>query len=49
MSAQSVLFSLSSRHLLVAKEVEQDQVIKGVRATCIPSHDVVGFSVFIIE
>ncbi len=33
----------------MAKEVEENQVLKGVRATFIPSHDVVRFSVFIIE
>ncbi len=49
MSVQSVLLSLSSSHLLVAKEVEEDQVIKGVRATFIPSQDVACFRVFIIE
>ncbi len=49
MSAQGLLFSLGSSYLLVAKEVEQDQVIKGVWATFVTTHDVVCFSVFIVE
>ncbi len=49
MAARSLLLSLSSSHLLMAKEVKENQVLKGVGTPFIPSHDVVCFRVFIIE
>ncbi len=47
--SQRALVSLVGSHLLVAKKVEEDQIIECVWSTFIPPHDMVCFVVFIIE
>src|SRR5579864_3206242 len=43
------LFELCGSDLLVAKEVEQHQIVEGVSSAFIPSHNVVFFIAFVIE